>query len=501
MFLLQSQITSLSKLMILVILTLFALGLCNYSQAAELQITSSADSYSIGQTFVVTVQLAALVESVDAVEAVLVFDKSLLSVVGINEEDSALSHWTTRPTFSNNTGVIKFAGRSQAPLIEESTLLRIIFRAIEAGKGSIVTTGASIFTAGNNYVDVFRSGDKNVYSVIISSSSTTSLDIDKIDTATKIDNPPQAPVVFSDTFFDSETWSQTSEGIFRWLLPSDVDAVAVEIATSTDNIPQDNTEAIYEPAINEFDISDLLLDDGVYYLSVIYRNEFGWGQVLNKIIKIDTTPPEPFRIDVRPTNPSTGFPIINFITTDNTSGISYYDLYIGDKEPIRISPDEAYSGYILSELEDGTYLIRVVAVDKAANERESKASVVISGGWINPEEQLNSGLIKNLFTTFNIYLAFSLLIIGGLLIYTHSYKKWVKIREEKLYRETRDIQNQMEKIFSALRDEIYDQIDTISNRNKLSKREKQAVDGLNNALEISEALIEKEINDVKSIIR
>ena len=59
----------------------------------------------------------------------------------------------------------------------------------------------------------------------------------------------------------------------------------------------------------------------------------------------------------------------------------------------------------------------------------------------------------------------------------------------------------MEKIFSALRDEIYDQINTITKRQRLSKKEKEAVENLNQALEVSETLIEKEIGDVEKILK
>ena len=59
----------------------------------------------------------------------------------------------------------------------------------------------------------------------------------------------------------------------------------------------------------------------------------------------------------------------------------------------------------------------------------------------------------------------------------------------------------MEKIFSALRDEIHDQIVTITKRPRLSKKEREAVEGLNQALEVSETLIEKEISDVKKILK
>ena len=59
----------------------------------------------------------------------------------------------------------------------------------------------------------------------------------------------------------------------------------------------------------------------------------------------------------------------------------------------------------------------------------------------------------------------------------------------------------MEKIFSALRDEIYDQINMITKHERLSKKEREAVEGLNQALEVSETLIEKEITDVSKILK
>ena len=62
----------------------------------------------------------------------------------------------------------------------------------------------------------------------------------------------------------------------------------------------------------------------------------------------------------------------------------------------------------------------------------------------------------------------------------------LKEKEEKLRRETREVQDQMEKIFSALRDEIYDQIINITKRKRLSAKEKEAVESLTLALEVSE---------------
>ena len=105
------------------------------------------------------------------------------------------------------------------------------------------------------------------------------------------------------------------------------------------------------------------------------------------------------------------------------------------------------------------------------------------------------------FTAINLFIAFLIIVVALQIIYFWYEHKHLKEREEKLRRETREIQDQMEKIFSALRDEIYDQIKTITKRKRLSASEKEAVESLTQALEVSETLIEKEINDVNTILK
>ena len=105
----------------------------------------------------------------------------------------------------------------------------------------------------------------------------------------------------------------------------------------------------------------------------------------------------------------------------------------------------------------------------------------------------------------NVCLAVIVLLLISIVLFQLVYilhkQKQIKLKEEKLRRENLEVQSQMEKIFSALRDEIYDQIGMINKRKRLSKNEKEAVKGLNQALEISETLIEREINDVNAILK
>ena len=67
--------------------------------AADLVISPSSGSYSAGQTFTATVRAVPGGDSINAVEATLSFDPSLLSVVSVSKTGSAFSLWTTEPTF------------------------------------------------------------------------------------------------------------------------------------------------------------------------------------------------------------------------------------------------------------------------------------------------------------------------------------------------------------------------------------------------------------------
>jgi hypothetical protein len=156
---------------------------------------------------------------------------------------------------------------------------------------------------------------------------------------------------------------------------------------------------------------------------------------------------------------------------------------------------------LLKELENGTYTVKVVAYDRAGNVRESSVAVVITAGWTKPAEVVEETSVWDYFTALNLFIGFILSVVALQFVYMWYERKQFRIKEERLRRETREIQDQMEKIFSALRDEIYDQINMITKRKRLSQKEKEAVEGLNQALEVSETLIEKEINDVKSILK
>lgn len=481
------------------------------AQAANLAVTPSTGSYSAGQTFTVAVQAVPDGDNINAVETSLLYNPEVISVVSVSKEGSAFSLWTTEPTFSNASGVIEFGGGSPTPFSNTSNLLTVTFRAVSVGSGSLSFQESSVLAADGRGTDVFAEATDGTYNITADAAPTPTPEptpepsqtpaSENEDEAIIFGDPPRQPEIGSQTFLDPDVWYDETNGVFTWTLPFDVNAVAVEITNDPENRPEENETAIIDPPVEEFVVNDQLISDGVQYVSVNFKNQVGWGAVTNRKLQIDTTPPEPFVIKVQAGTASDSFPLLKFAAEDVTSGIEHYDMTVADKEPIRITPDEARLGYLLKELEDGTYTVKVVATDKAGNVRESSVAVLITAGWIKPVEKVDEGSFWDFFTALNLFIFFLVVVILLQMIYFWYEHRNLKDKEEKLRRETREIHDQMEKIFSALRDEIQDQINTITKRKRLSAKEKEAVEALTQALEVSETLIEKEINDVNTILK
>ena len=475
------------------------------AEAAEVAVSPSTGSYGANQTFTVTIQANPQGKSINAVEAELSFDKTKLSVVSVSKTGSAFSLWTTEPTFSNTAGTISFGGGSPSPFSTRSNLVSVTFRAVAEGSAAVTVTDASVLAADGMGTDVYTAPVNGSYTVTAATAPTPTTPTSETPTApagTDSDtitfgDPPRAPEAGSTVFLDPETWYAVKTGLFTWEVPFDVDEMALDIASTSDYEPV----TVYDPPIEQLSITEDMLVEGVQYFTMRYKNPVGWGGILHRKIMIDSMAPQPFTINVRAGNSQTAFPLLTFDAKDETSGIRMYTLQIGDNEPIELTPDQAQIGYLLGSLTDGTYTVKVIASDFAGNKRESSTAVLITAGWQPPVEVVIASTIWDFFKGKNLAIMLLLFTIIGQFAYATYLRKQHEQKEQKLRKETREIQDQMEKIFSALRDEIYDQINTITKRERLSKKEKEAVAGLTQALEVSETLIEKEITDVSKILK
>jgi len=495
----------------LILLSIFfycLFGFVLQAHAAEVVVSPSTATYSKGQTFTTTIQVNPQGKSVNAVEAKLSFDSSKFAVVSISKTGSVFSLWTTEPTFSNSAGTIEFGGGSPTPFTAKSNLVSITLRTVGEGSGTLSVSSASVLAADGLGTNVYTGAGNGTYTISATpvtpppveeeeDVTTPEKPKEESEAAITFGDPPRAPEAGSAVFLEPDKWYATKAGLFTWEIPFDVDELALNIATSADATPTTK----YDPPIDEIALNATMLIDGVQYLTMQYKNQVGWGAILHRKIMIDTVPPEKFAINVRAGNTPSAFPLLNFEAVDSISGIERYEMSIADGEAVPITPDEAKLGYLIKDLEDGTYTVRVTAFDYAGNETLASVPLLITAGWKPPQEIVVTSSFWDLFKGKNLVIILLLISLIGLISYIVSLKKAAEHKEQKLRKETKEIQDQMEKIFSALRDEIYDQINMITKRERLSKKEREAVEGLNQALEVSETLIEKEITDVSKILK
>lgn len=453
-------------------------------QAASLSADPTTATHTTGDIFTTTITLDPEGDTVGAVSATLQFDPTVLSVVGVQRSESAPLQWTTSPTFSNQAGTISFSSQSEQSITAPVVLLVISFYATKEGESGLTSTDAIATTGADSSVNIITDTPEATYIVrsengIVSESNTDQ------DFRT-------APTVQSNSYSNPNRWYAYTDGRVFWELPEGVTAVAAEVATSAAHVPLE----VFDPPIESFSLSGEGLTDGIFYLSVQFKGESAWGEVTNYPIHIDTTPPEPFSVSVTTDREDPAATLLHFETTDSLSGIDHYTILRDGQVFATITPAEAAAGYRIPEFTArDTNTITVRAYDQAGNVRTADTPVVLLGRQA-PSTATTADPFS-LVTPVNLLLLALLLIVAAQYMHIRYETARSARAEARLQREITELQTQSEKIFTALRNEIYDQIKQITKRKRLSKGEREAVEGLNQALEVSETLLEKEITDVK----
>lgn len=303
---------------------------------------------------------------------------------------------------------------------------------------------------------------------------------------------PVAPVIKEGTVGD--VWYSQKDLTFSWQLPNDVTAVAAELFDESGKEPIQS----FRPPIDSFTVPADQLTEGQHYLSVQFRNQEKWGMFSEIFIKIDATPPEPFSITFKPISGVTDAVGVVFDAKDSLSGLAYYDLQIDGQSPQIVSREEGLMGTIVYLSAGEALNITVRAYDKAGNFTETSSVIFGGSPSVGSLDQQSSSLMNTdpVYFLAGILAAMMLLMFGYMIFERQRYANSI----EDLKVETDEIQDRLLRVFSALREEIYDQINNINSKKRLSKGEKSAIDSLNQALVVSESLVEREIKDVKKLL-
>jgi len=357
------------KLFIVSLALLFSVSLALpvLAQNASLYFLPSAGTYTVGTTFFVQLKVNSGGVAINAADGTIIFDPSKLEVIKVSKEDSIFNLWVQEPTFSNSLGTINFAGGKPSPgfIGPAGTITTITFRVKAAGSTSLTFASGSVLADDGKGTNILATMGTATYNL-------TAREIGTIPPEREYSpgSSPPAPIVSSLTHPDPEKWYSNNDPEFTWQLPKDV----IKISYDIDKNPNTNPEFIAQNLVDKVKFTDL--EDGIWYFHINFQNQFGWGKVTHRKVLIDTQPPLPFEIKVQKEDPTDPQPLLSFETTDELSGIDYYQIRIGQEE-FTLTEKTKIISYKLPTQPPGKHQILVKVFDKAGNFSEEKAEIEI----------------------------------------------------------------------------------------------------------------------------
>src|SRR5258708_93009 len=328
----------------------------NVGLASSLFVNPVSGTFSVGSTFDVSILLDTQGKSINALQVYLQFPPDKLQVVSPSTGRSIVDVWTVPPKYDNNSGQIDLEGGIPGGIIaSRGVLTTITFRVKSVGEARIKFLDKSKIYLNNGLAteDLSQTGNV-VYNLILP--------------------PPQGPIVTSETHPNQSMWYPNTTAVLHFGGDSDVEGFSYVLNSDTNAIPDNISEGTRRS------VSYNNLADGIHYFHIRALRGRVWGGTTHFILKVDTTPPSNFPIEILPGVRTTSTkPVFQFVTTDADSGLDRYELKI---EPLSVSevqqsPDgatnffiETKSPYITSPLTVGYYDVIVRAYDKAGNYRE-----------------------------------------------------------------------------------------------------------------------------------
>ena len=467
-----------------------------YAQSASLELSPASGSYTVGKAFPVKIIVDSGTTDVNAAEATVTFDASILSVKSVSKEDSSFTLWTTEPTSSNIKGTIELGGGSPSSFSGSKTILTVIFEAKKEGSTEVVISEGSVVSPSAGFADILS--EKKGATFIIGAGSITQPDpVVPIITKPEPAGPaPDAPVLSSSVFKDPDKWYATTTATFTWQLLYDISAVKLLVDDKETSVPS----VLYEPAVSSKTLTDM--KEGESYFHIMFRNKAGWGVPTHHRLRIDVTAPKAFVLTGNQDNSLVQDIVLRFSAEDELSGVEYYKIVIdsGEIEETVFEEDLFNGEYSIYVPTPGQHTVSVTAYDLAGNDTTAETTFTIKEAVVvsntTKEEEVVEESI-NWEYWFIIVLVAIAAFLAGALVYE---KKAIRSEKDYIKREADEAREKLEGIFSVLRDEIEEQVIALATKPNMTESERQILEKLKEALEVSEELLDKEIEDVRKLL-
>ncbi len=468
--------------------------------AAELNFSPASGTFEVGKDFSVKVLVNPGVDSVNAADGAITYDKDLLSISSISKDGSAFSLWTADPAFSNAAGTANFSGGTPTAFSKSGTVVTIKFRAKKEGSAKVGFSAGSVLAADGKGTNVYTKGGEGTYTIgpAAAKPAPTPAPVAEEPTSQAFGgSPPIQPTITSPTHPKAENWYGTSTVTMTWKIPPDVTGIRTLFS---------NTEGLKPTVVlkpEDVSQTELNVADGTWYFYIQFKNEAGWGEVGVRTVLIDTVQPLAFEIGLLDQGDNATNPRFSMKTTDDLSGMDRYEIFIAGAQVGTVKDADLLEGgtYNIPPQAGGPAKVLIKAYDKAGNIRESERELTL------PEVIKSSGKkgeeveVPGFFTTERILLMLFTFIIGILATVNIQGRKRAQSDKMRILHEVASVRDKNDKIFSAMREEFEQMVQDLDDKPQLTPIERDLLEKIKEVLEISEELVDTGMDELKKTVR
>ncbi len=352
-----------------ILITALLISSFHITEAATLYLLPESQNLNIGQEFFIDVKVNSEGNFINAVQTNITLPANI-EITEITKQNSIFNFWIEDPNISENKNQLNFVGGTAKGVSGESLqILRLNCKAIGTGAGTIEMSEA-VVTAndgkGTNILSTLENIDISVglniqttNNTAISEAIETPQVIERVATATK--DLPVKPDLRVPLYPEQDVWyDHQGETTVLWEVPADVTKVAVSVDSNPNSEPGASEDKLY----NGKKIG--ILEEGIHYIHVQFKNNKGWGEVAHYKISIDITSPLAFEAEIDSSSSSNPTPEVRFGGEDGLSGYSHALIFIDKEIPLKIEKTSLF----LPIQKSGEHLLIIRVYDKAGNSVE-----------------------------------------------------------------------------------------------------------------------------------
>lgn len=324
-------------------------GLAHRSLAATLSVAPSSGTYTVGQSFTVSVKVNAAGQAINASEGTVTWTSSALSLKGVSTSGSIFQFWAVQPSGSDASGRAIFSGGLPSPGYSGSggTIAKLTFTAKAAGSATVKITGGKVLANDGQGTDVLTGQGQGSYTLKAASATPAA--------EPSLPNRP-TPTITVAEFPDQSSWYRGDRATLAFSRPAGLEGVSYVLDQQAGTVPPETVKAVSGSAALP------LPSDGLWYIHLRGKYSSGWSSTAHYILRRDATPPEPFILTLNRTGPDDPAPQLIWSTTDAASGVASSSLSLDGAAAQTVS-----SPAVLTIDQAGHHRVVVTATDQAGN--------------------------------------------------------------------------------------------------------------------------------------